>query len=209
MWGGWREGERVMGVATSPAGRRWSRPVRTLPPRRKQSPRFIALCTRISQKFSKFSHTPYYKNNPRRIWCEDARGNDLIRWIHRRVWILHWRQPGLSCFPPNAATRKPLWGVAYAGSPALSFYYILQAIISLVVNSTIEKKRSEAAAFPMSAYVGEKRVLYEIVSTGQKINSNAAADASNRWVEHTHDFDVFFGERQRRRRSLSCWRAML
>lgn len=32
----------------------------------------------------------------------------------------------------------------------------------------------------MSAYVDEKRVLYEIVSTGQKTNSNAAADASNR-----------------------------
>lgn len=54
---------------------------------------------------------------------ENARENWTICVNRRRVWILHWRQPGLSCFPPNAATRKPLWGVAYAGSPALSFYY--------------------------------------------------------------------------------------
>lgn len=187
MWGGWREGERVMGVATSPAGRRWSRPACTLPPRRKQAPRFIALCIRISHKFSKVSLTRHCECHTLRVSRKDARENGLICGNRRRVWILHWRQPGLSCFPPNAATRKPLWGVAYAGSPALSFYYRLLFRWWLIRRL---KKSSKAAAFPMSAYVDEKRVLYEIVSTGQTSNNNAA-DAPNRWVEHTWFWRVF------------------
>lgn len=125
MWGGWREGERVMGVATSPAGRRWSDPAQPIPPRRKQSPRVIILYTSISHKFSKISLTYCDKSDTWRVLLQNTRTKCSIYINRRRVWILHWRQPGLSCFPPNAATRKPLWGVAYAGSPALSFYYRL------------------------------------------------------------------------------------
>lgn len=186
-----------MGVATSPAGRRWSDPAQPIPPRRKQSPRVIILYTSISHKFSKISLTHCDKSDTWRVLLKNTRTKCSIYINRRRVWILHWRQPGLSCFPPNAATRKPLWGVAYAGSPALSFYYRLLFRWWLIQLLQQKKKRFETTASSMSTYVGEKGILYELISTGQKTTTNIAADASNRWVTHTHDFDVFFGERRR------------